>query len=219
MGIEHKVKSGDSVIGLSELHGLFADTIWDDSANAELKRQRPDMNVLEPGDVVVIPDKQIMQVDCSTDALHRFTRKGIPAKYRLQLFRYEEPRANEQYQLVVDGVIFEGETDDKGVLEEFISPTAREAELIIGPDEFRMWIDFGHLSPLTELSGVQQRLTNLGYVCDDPDGELGESTRAALREFQRRFDLEENGTADEATVTKLEEVHESPNEFPEEQSG
>nr|WP_255216649.1 peptidoglycan-binding domain-containing protein [Pseudenhygromyxa sp. WMMC2535] len=66
---------------------------------------------------------------------------------------------------------------------------------------------FGHLDPATELSGVQQRLVNLGYTCHDPAGELGESTQEALRAFQRTHDLEVSGELDDDTRARLIELH------------
>jgi len=210
---KHKIKQGDSVIQLSEEYGFFAQTIWDDPDNSQLKEQRPDMDCLMPGDVVAIPDKTEKQVDGATEKRHRFRRKGVPAIYRLQVFDIEEPRANQKYQLVVDGHILEGKTDDTGTLEQWVPTGAKKAELIIGPDDHRMLVDFGHLDPISEVAGIQKRLNNLGFFCGDPDGELNDDTTAALAEFQARFELDSTGQLDDATRDKLQEVHDSSHEF------
>ncbi|MGH9900503.1 MAG: hypothetical protein ACRD68_01550, partial [Pyrinomonadaceae bacterium] len=138
MPINHEVRQGESVISLSEEHGLFADTIWNDPENAGLKKKRKDMNVLLPGDVIHIRDKRLKEVDKPTGQKHVFRRKGIPALYRLQIFDIEEPRARQKYRLLVDGKLFEGETDARGVLEQYIPATSKEGELTIGPDNFRV---------------------------------------------------------------------------------
>src|SRR5258708_29736807 len=99
MAVRHTVQQGESVISLSEQYGLFAETIWDDPANAALRKNRPDMNVLLPGDVVVIPDKRPRLEKRETGARHKFRRKGIPALFRLQVYDMHHPRATQNYTL------------------------------------------------------------------------------------------------------------------------
>ena len=214
MPIRHVIKQGESVISLSEIHGLFADTIWNDPANAELKARRKDMNVLMPGDVLVIPDKRLKEVRRETNNVHKFQRKGIPAIFRLQLFEIEEPRANQKFTLEVDGQRFEGQTDSRGVLEQAVPANSKKGVLIIGPDELRLELDFGHLDPINEISGVKKRLNNMGYDCGAPTGEMNDELRSQLKKFQKRFELEETGEADAETIKKLEELHDNPKEFP-----
>ena len=217
MPISHTIQDGDSVIRLSDQHGFFATTIWNDAANAELRSRRTDMNVLLAGDIVVIPDKRPKERPAQTGRLNVYRRRGIPAVYRLQLFDIEEPRANQEYRLTVDGEVYRGTTDQDGMLEEHLPATARQGELVIGPDEFRLQIKFGHLDPINVLSGVQKRLNNVGYDCGPADDDLGPRTEAALLAFQERFELEPTGEADQATIAKLEEVHDQSNDFPDDQ--
>ncbi len=214
MPIRHVIKQGESVISLSELHGLFADTIWNDPANAELKEKRKNMNILMPGDILMIPDKRLKEVSRETNNVHKFKRKGIPAIFRLQLFDIEEPRANQKYRLEVDGQQFDGQTDSRGVLEQAIPANSKKGILVIGTDEFRLEIDFGYLDPINEIAGLQKRLNNMGYDCGKPDNQLNEATRRQLMLFQKRFDLQETGEADAETLKKLEELHDNPKEFP-----
>lgn len=214
MPIRHTTAQGESVIGLSDRHGHFAGTIWDDPANASLKAKRPNMNALLPGDVVVIPDRRPKEVTKADKACHRFRRKGIPATLRLQLFDIETPRANQDYKLIVDGVVTKGTTDGDGILEEWVDPAARRGKLIIGPDEFTIELSFGQMDPHDELSGIQKRLSNLGFDCGEPTGAMNDRTQAALRDFQARFDLPITGQADQATIDKLAAQHDDPAEFP-----
>jgi N-acetylmuramoyl-L-alanine amidase len=217
MPVQHTVVEGDSVIKLADIHGFFPDTLWNHPANAALKSKRKDMNELLPGDVVVIPDKKEKSQTVATGASHKFRRKGIPALYRLQVFDVEDPRANQEYTLNVDGRELRGSTDEDGVLEQYVPATAREGELIIGPDRLRVLIDFGYLDPITAITGVQKRLNNLGFFCGEPSGTLDAATQDALADFQFRFDLDETGEPDQATLQKLEEVHDHPHEFEEEE--
>src|SRR5260370_465563 len=96
------IAQGDSTIQQAELHGFYAKTVWDDPGNAALKQKRTDMNALLPGDNLVIPDKRIATFNKSSDSRHRFKRRGIPAKFVLQLLEDGKPRAGQQYRLMVD---------------------------------------------------------------------------------------------------------------------
>jgi N-acetylmuramoyl-L-alanine amidase len=219
MTIEHVIQQGESVVGLSERYGFFARTIWDHPRNAELKKKRKDMNVLMPGDVVFIPDLVEKQVAAATGRRHRFRRKGVPAVFRLQVFDFETPRASQDYTFTVDGRAVEGKTDDRGVLEEYVPPNARAAELVIGPDRHTVSLRFGFLDPMDEPSGVKKRLSNLGYDPGASDGPIDDRARAALRAFQRRFKLPVTGEPDDATLKKLEEMHDTRSAFPDDEHG
>ena len=219
MPTHHTVRQGDTVISLSETHGLFAVTIWNDPDNAALRQKRSDMNVLMPGDVVVIPDKRLRFEKRPTGQTHRFRRKGIPAIFRFQIFDMHIPRANQPYTLTVDGVELKGTTDGSGILQEYIPAQAKSGSLVIGEDKFRLNFQFGYLDPVDELSGIQKRLNNLGYDCGTEDGTLNESTTQALLAFQRASDLPRTGETDAATKEKLEEIHDVPYKYPENRQG
>lgn len=53
-------------------------------------------------------------------------------------------------------------------------------------------------------TGVQGKLTKLGYVPRGIDGQIGNSTRAAIRSFQKANGLTVNGEVDDATLSKLQ---------------
>ena len=214
MPIRYEIKQGESVISLSEKHGLFVETIWNHPENAELKEKRRDMNILMPGDVLFIPDKRLKEVRRPTNNVHKFKRKGIPALFRLQLFDIEEPRANQEYSLEIDGKIYNGKTDSRGVLEKTIPTNSKKGVLIIGEQSYRLEINFGYLDPINEIAGVKKRLNNMGYDCGEPNNKLDEQVQIQLRLFQKRFSLEPTGEADSPTLAKLEELHDKPKEFP-----
>jgi putative peptidoglycan binding protein len=219
MPIRHVAQQGDSVISLSETHGFFADTIWNDPGNANLRERRADMNVLMPGDTVVIPDKRPRVEKRATGARHSFRRKGVPAFFRLQVYDMHIPRANQPYELTVDGVTRKGTTNGEGILEEYVPPLAKSGELIIGEDRFRIQLQFGHLDPSDEITGVQKRLNNLGYDCGEAGGELDELTKTALWRFQREHGLPETGEPDAETLQLLDTIHSKPFSYPEPADG
>lgn len=217
MPIRHTVAAGDSVISLSEEHGHFAPTIWDHPENAALRERRTDMNVLLPGDVVFIPDIRQKMEKRPTGAKHRFRRRGVPATFRIQLFDRNIPRANQPFTLVVDGDEQKGETDSKGIVTCFVPPRSRRGDLTVGTEDsgqVRLALEFGHLDPINEISGVQHRLNNLGFPCDPADGAMNDSTRQAIAGFQRYNGLPPNGELDDATRAKLEQIHDDPYSYP-----
>jgi hypothetical protein len=103
------------------------------------------------------------------------------------------------------------------VLKVHISPLARGGKLTIGPDKKEYEFAFGQLPPEETLAGVKARLQNLGFYFGEVDDELDDATRDALLAFQRRFDLEETGEADQATRDRIEQLHDDVEDFPEEQ--
>ena len=101
----------------------------------------------------------------ATDGRHTFKRKGVPSKLRLVLMENGKPRAAEKYVIELDGKLIEGTTAGDGSVEIPIPPTVKSGRLILSPGQKeRIFpLNLGGLDPITELSGVQTRLRNLGF--------------------------------------------------------
>lgn len=209
MPTEHEVEQGEGISSLAERYGFSPQRIWDDPANDGLRRVRPDPEVLLPGDVVVIPDKVVKKIACRTGRRHVFKRTGVPARFSLQLLVDGAPRAGEDYTLTIGDRVYEGTTDDDGVIEEYVSPRARQGVLVIGSHQDRYEFEIGTMDPIGEVLGIQKRLNNLGFDCSEPDGELDGDTVDALRRFQAAQGLEPTGETDEATIQALEDLHDT----------
>lgn len=168
-----------------------------------------------PGDVVTIPEKEIKELPRTTDQRHTFRRKGMLALYRLQVFDFEEPRAGQDYTLVIDdSLTFHGKTDKSGTLEHYVPANARKGDLIIGEAQAQLSINFGYLDPIEETTGIQKRLINLGFLDGEASGQVDSATEEALKSFQRRFGLKVTGTVDGNTIEKLQGMHDFISEFP-----
>lgn len=197
---QHKVKQGECITSISDKYGFFPDTLWNLSENAELKQKRKDPNVLFAGDEVFIPDKQEKTESCATEQKHRFRKKGVPAKMKVRLMLNDEPRSNEPYKLLIDGVWKEGTTDKDGFVTEPIPPNAKKGELIIGKEGHldKYLFNFGTIDPLDSEDGVKGRLRDLGYTVDD-------DLSQAIKAFQKKEGLKETGTIDNNTRAKIKE--------------
>jgi hypothetical protein len=205
---EHIIKDGESITSLAEKYGLFETTIWIHADNAKLREKRANKNILAPRDVVIIPDKEIHQESCAAETKHKFKRKGVPAKFRVQLFVLNEPRANQSYRFDIDGKLYEGCTDDNGVLEKTVPPSAQKGVLIVGPDEEKFEFQFGTLHPANTCKGFAQRLANLGFYHNDLDvTEDNAVFTKAISAFQAKYSLVDSGKIDDASISKLTEMH------------
>lgn len=201
------VDRGDCFINLSKQEGFHWETIWNHPENTGLRKRRKHLNIIKPGDEVFIPDRTVQEVERPTDRLHRFVRKGACASFTITLLDMGRPRANEHYLLIVDGTSTEGQTDADGTLTEPIPPDAREGILLLGDDQEQIAIDFGHVDPIEEISGVKSRLRNLGFYDGEIDDELDAEATLALAEFQDSVHLTANGELNSQTRDALVRTH------------
>lgn len=202
-----RVRRGDSIPSLALEHGFFNETLWNHLDNAELKRERQDQNILMVGDEVFIPALRERTEEGATSAENVFKRRGVPYIFKLHLKAMGQPRADQPYRLDIDGTLYEGITDADGLLEQIISPDARRGILLLRDGEERHELRIGHLNPIEDLSGVKQRLNNLGFDCQGESDRMDDVTTRALTRFQTEQGLEITGTVDDATKARLQELH------------
>ena len=206
----YPVKQGDCVMSIAEEFGFVWETIWNHPDNAALKELRKDPNILHPGDVVVVPEKTPRIETAPVDQLSKYVKKSPLAQVRLRLLDLRrQPRANVDYTATVDGVISTGKSDGDGYITIPVPPNARQLKLKVteGAKTDEYTLPLGSIDPIGELSGIQQRLTNLGYSCTSDRGTPGEATRTAIRAFQKEMNLNVTGELDEATRQKLKQIH------------
>ncbi len=204
---DYTVRRGDCMASIALDHGHFWETLWNEPGNEELKTVRVDPYCLLPGDRVTIPELRERQESIAAEQRHRFKRKGCPEVAVFVFKVQDEPRANQAYELTIDGVLTTGTSDPNGRVEFFIPPDAMNGRLVFteSGDVYKLLL--GRLEPLSELIGVQKRLANLGFFHEEPDGEMSDHTDEALRAFQTKYELEVTGQPDEATRTRLGEVY------------
>jgi type VI secretion system secreted protein Hcp len=209
---EYEVKQGDCLSSIAYKYGLSCEEVWNDPGNSALKDLRNDPYVLFPGDRVVLPARTRRWEDCSIADGNTFIRRGVFESLRYRLTNADgSPRAGLPYSIKIDSwrVVHSGWTGKDGAIECRIPPDARRGTLSVedGGEKEQYDLLFGHLDPLSEISGVQARLSYLGHACGAPDGVLGPRTRAAIQCFQKDKDLQPTGELDEATRAALMDVH------------
>lgn len=197
----HTIKQGECILSISQEKGFFWKSIWEHGNNSKLRDLRKDPNVLAPGDRLFIPDKDVKNVNCSTEKKHSFCKKGFVGKIKIRLFLDDEPRCNENYELNVDGVtVKQGKTDANGCIEAPIPAGAQSGRIFIGDQNQTDIYDihFGNVDPIDTDDGVKSRLYDLGY-------DVNSDFEGAVKDFQKKEGLEDTGQADNATRNKIKE--------------
>jgi hypothetical protein len=212
----HRIAQGECLASLAHRYG-FSDpqAIFDHPDNAHLKDAKRSVYVLHPGDQVAIPDRGDKAIDCATGATHRFTVKLPKVFVRIKLQDGAGGVfADRPYKLTLGSTTYEGRTTGEGVVHQRVSPDATDGYLVVSLVEeegvLGSWstpVHVGHLDPVSELSGVQGRLGNLGFGDVHPTGSMDDATRRALAAFQRHAGIEVTGELDDDTRSALEREH------------
>jgi hypothetical protein len=205
------VRPGDCLSLIARAHGCGDyRTIYNHAENAALRKIRPDPNILHPGDIVVIPDRDDKSVSCPGGQAHRF-QVALPRRHlRLQLEnRRGEAMSNKPCVVRIAGVDHNLVTGSDGLIEIEIRD---ETEVTLIFDGLERVIAVGQLNPMRDadddgVSGVQARLRNLGYHPEEVDGSMAPHTAAAIRAFQQAHRLSPTGKIDSALLDKLNERH------------
>jgi hypothetical protein len=199
------IGGSDSVLSIAKAHGLFWKTVWNHPNNAELKEKRKTPEVLMVGDELFVPELEAKKVSKPAEAKHTFKLKGEQAKFKIQLKELGEPRANEEYVLVLNDILKSGKTDADGIIECDIPNDASEGEIQLRGGQEKIPIRLGSLDPVDTPSGVRKRLKNLGF--DSPGCAEDAMPEEALKNFQIKNKLKVTGKFDADTKAKLAELH------------
>ena len=213
MSKRHVVKQGESLPEIARSYG-FPDcrVVWSAPDNSELRRKRPNLNVLHPGDVVTIPDAVGKTDSGKTGQTHTFQANRTERVLRLVMKdHHQKPLANLPYTIRFRSADpISGSTDGSGKIEKPMPPSSAEAFLDIAGRTYLL--RFNHLNPMKNapdqgMSGAQGRLKNLGYYEGPVNGVLDDATRLALIAFQEDFDLTADGKPGDPVFAKLESEH------------
>lgn len=211
MGIQHIVVSGECLSGIAARYGLASwRSIYDAPENAEFREQRPNPNVIQPGDRLVIPERVEGRHSASDKKEHGYRRKRETSRLRVVLKLHGEAVANARYELRFRDRKIAGKTGGDGRIDVEVPVDLEKATLVV--DGFELTLEVGAINPVEtaargDLSGAQARLRNLGYGPGPVDGLMGPRTRAALLAFQKDNQLRESGATDAPTCDELRKSH------------
>jgi len=215
MSTKHTVTQGECFSSITKKFGFFDyKIIYDDAENSALKTKRPNPNVLFPGDIVAIPERQLKEEIGATLQKHIFKIPSKKTFIKVVIKDSEDkPYANIDYELTVDGKKTTGKTDATGKVEEEIIADAKSGEIILrsksGSNEILgvIELEFGKLAPAEENTGVQARLNNLGFDCGAVNGVMNTKTEEAIKAFQKKNGDPDTGVVDDTTRNKLLQQH------------
>jgi len=207
------VKQGDTLSLIAKQFKLASwESIYNHPNNAEFKKNRPNPNLIYPGDKLFVPQREIRTEDSATEQKHRFKVKKQKQTLAIAVEDIMGERiANEDYELKVADKTYKGKTDGEGLLQEEIPIDAVKGSLTVGPYQWDLLI--GHLNPIETntkdrgVSGAQGRLKNLGYMVGAVDGVMGPKTEAAIEAFQADENLKVTSKLDDETRKALVKVH------------
>ncbi len=215
------IKQGEHVPRIAAEAG-FIDfkTIWDHAQNARLKELRQNPCVLNPGDILFVPETEQRQESRATTHTHRFVRQKQTIMLRLKVqdllgqpippgSRCRLKVERERYSLTLGGEgLVEQEIPiaaENGSLEVHAQQAGANGEVATRTLAFTLKI--GHLDPVEEDSGMRARLNNMGYMAGFSQTDE-KQLKWAVEEFQCDNDMEVNGQSDDpATQAMLKQVH------------
>jgi LysM domain len=209
---QHTVKQGDTLARIARRYGLRSwKQVWDAPENEALRKKRKSPHVLHPGDRVAVPGITVHECERPVDQVHRLIVKpDAKLTLRLNLLgKKREPLQGATSKIFVgEELLFEGPVND-GKLECEIPLSVTEARLVVSVDGFELErpLQIGALDPADQLSGVQARLSNLGWFSGPADGASSEALMLAQNTFRHEREIEPAETLDDALFSELEKAH------------
>jgi len=137
----------------------------------------------------------------------------------------DQPIKMSKYRLEVDKQMFEGITNNEGILQHDVPAGAKTGNLILdkklfhisekNTDEMKIenWSIALHIvdsmAPGDQIAGAQARLNNLGFFASkEIQEQYDEQTKRAIQRFQTAYPpLKVTGNIDQETKKRLEEVY------------
>jgi hypothetical protein len=204
------VRQGDYLTKLAFVKGFDADEVWNDPQNEELKKLRPDPNILAPGDILRIPDKtkEDLPIEKGTENGYQATVPKVTVQ--LQFSKGGEPIADQPY--TIEGITADPppQTDGDGKVSFDVPVTTREVTLVFCQLDVSYQVLIGDMDPLGEQSGARMRLAHLGYIGPDLDvvgGAVDDVIKSAVQSFQQNRGMAATGDLDPETLDALRDTH------------
>jgi hypothetical protein len=209
----HAVQQGEHVEKLAFLHGVDAQSVWNHAKNTELKKKRPTMHQLLPGDVLYLPAAPEDWEPLSAGTSNTYERR-LPLK-DIELFIQGAAGPLRGARYVVTGLPLQkgegplrGTTGEHGDVKLKVPVTQREVTIKFPHERLEYALRIGDLDPHDEDSGARQRLKNLGFLADSATSDT--DIAASIRAFQAAARIPVTGILDGATIEALDHFTTTP---------
>jgi hypothetical protein len=159
---------GDYLLKLAFQYGFDADAVWNDEKNADLRAARQDHNILFPSDVLYIPDqidKEPDHKDLAIGTTNAFVSDvpTVPLSIRFTDAQFASQPCTIDELEALSGLTTTGD----GLLTFPVPVTMETATINFTELQISCVCHIGALDPIDSLSGMHQRLQNLGFIDRD----------------------------------------------------
>lgn len=210
------IRPGDYLTALAAARGVDPAEIWEDSRNAELKKLRPNPEILAPDDLLYLPTPSPKPAPTAPGTTTRTTAKLPTVIIHLKLTGANGKALANQTLRIIGGTNPISKTDGAGAAEIEVSVGTPFLTVFASPSGASFKVLIGHLDPHDTDSGALARLRQLGYIGDEEpwlgegrDGyapkeqERAAQLRAGIGAFQQANGLKITETLDAATQAEL----------------
>ncbi len=206
------VKQGDYLRRLAHERGFQPDVVWEHAANKDLRERRDNPEILAPGDILYVPAPDALAHPIEPASVNRYRAKRERAPVNLKLMNGTAPLANARCRVIgAAAAPIDASTDGDGMLSLEAPLHVPSLRLEFADAGLTFTVKLGHIDPITEVSGVRQRLTNLGFAGldgdDFDDGWDDPRVIYSLKVFQREQGLDVTGEMSDATRDALRRLH------------
>lgn len=207
---KHIVRRGECIDSIAAHYGVTPAALK--AKNEELFRSRSGGYVLKVGDVVDAPTVGEASRKASFSAGGTVRYKATIPSTTLKVKVVDdagEPVKSQPFKVVGSRVERTGTTDGDGFviakLPVHVTTATLEVQFPEDEEPHTFTLKLGHLDPVTELSGVRQRLVNLGWLGHTTASD--DEVVAAVRRWQRAKELTVTGRLDDAGREQLVSDH------------
>jgi hypothetical protein len=167
------IRQNDYLLKMAHKFDFDADTVWNDPRNAALRQLRANPNILWPTDILYIPDqldKQPMTHVLTPGTTNVFVSDPPTATVSVRFVGDDESTyASKAYTVQELDHLTGLATDEEGVATFPVPVTLGAATVVFAESSESYTLSLGALDPINTLSGLFQRLRNLGYVGGDAE--------------------------------------------------
>jgi hypothetical protein len=183
------IRQGDHLAFLAHKFGFNADAVWNHPSNADLKNLRQAPNILWPTDILHIPDDLVTEPETHSLVMgqtNTFVSSAVPTV--TVTIQFTDPSlASQAFTVPELSDLSPNPTGADGTATFDVPVTQRSFTIVFTASGVAFAFNVGYLDPVKTLSGVFQRLQNLGYIDRGTGGTQNidiDKVREALRAFK-----------------------------------